>query len=542
MRKWGVLLLAAMLLTALALGAGAEEFFAEESFGGEESFTNEGFFEEEFFAEEPGEGVTEEALPEEPVEELEDRSIILFENETISADEADADWATIQPEITATVKKKKISLAWTFKDPTTGADVKLPKDVKFYIYRVERSNGFGWTDQAKTTTEKKYSYTAKKPGDYTFYVRAEYVKKGVERYGTFGKITVNVPSTGEWKKIKKITAVVDYDTHWEYDPELDDYVANNSFVPVMDIYSNEAPDAFEISATVKHKGEKTAIAVEPVTYDLEDWEIEDLTVGRSIRFGYWYFDSAPELKTGSKITFTVKPVIYDEENNKVYGKAKKSNTLTMKAPKASSSSSSASWKKAPTYVYAEQIAPLKVRLSWEHMGASSYLIHGIGKTPIEYTPGEYEYGYYTVELDVPKAGTYKLSVQPVGWEYNKKKDMDVQVKGKKSKAAKVKVVPPESLILAGVEYYKSDDEKTITIKWNSYADSVDRFEVFLADATHQKELSQKISYDPNTHQYSATFDTTVFTTERGNFTVKAITEGEVMASRNMWGLYITFAE
>lgn len=149
MKKWGVLLLAAMLLTALALGAGAEEFFAEESFGGEESFAGEGFFEEEFFAEEPGEDVTEEALPEEPVEELEDRSVI-----TLAPDLEAGEWAQDEddywkaaPVLQAQGKGKgKIVLTWVqdlYTEDEEGHSVPKTgfpsKDIKYYVYEVNPS-------------------------------------------------------------------------------------------------------------------------------------------------------------------------------------------------------------------------------------------------------------------------------------------------------------------------------------------------------------------------------------------------------------------
>ena len=146
MKKWGVLLLAAMLLTALALGAGAEEFFAEESFGGEESFAGEGFFEEEFFAEEPSEDVTEEAPPEEAAEELEDRSVITIapDLEAGEWEQDEEDYWKVAPVLQAEGKGKgQIVLTWVqdlhteddegYSVPKTGFP---SKDIKYYVYEV----------------------------------------------------------------------------------------------------------------------------------------------------------------------------------------------------------------------------------------------------------------------------------------------------------------------------------------------------------------------------------------------------------------------
>ena len=177
MRKWGVLLLAAMLLTALALGAGAEEFFAEESFGAEESFAGEGFFEEEFFAEEPDEDVTEEALPEEAAEELEDRSVI-----TLAPDLEAGEWERDEEDYWKAASvlqaegkgKGKIILTWvqdlhTEDDkgntvPKTGFP---SKDIKYYVYEVNPSGVMTQVGKPVAIAKKPLTVKAEnEEGDY----------------------------------------------------------------------------------------------------------------------------------------------------------------------------------------------------------------------------------------------------------------------------------------------------------------------------------------------------------------------------------------
>ena len=222
MRKWGVLLLAAMLLTALALGAGAEEFFAEESFSGEESFTDEGFFEEEFFAEEPGEDVTEEALPEEPAEELEDRSVATLNIDQIEMAEDGSDWWKTAPVLEAAWDDKKagqVKLSWVQPDI---ADKKLDKVVKYYVYAYDNRLGIGAACQvgkpvsaAKkpvTVALDSQSFTGlgasvtlkKQKTGTTYFVRTEKITKTSEEYGKSSNTVAyeGYEDDNKWKKIR----------------------------------------------------------------------------------------------------------------------------------------------------------------------------------------------------------------------------------------------------------------------------------------------------------------------------------------------------
>ena len=321
MRKWGVLLLAAMLLTALTLGAGAEEFFAEESFGGEESFADEGFFEEEFFAEEPGEGVTEEVLPEEPAEELEDRSVITLAPDYEYDEEwehSEADYWKEAPilEVSPIGKGGKIILTWVQDLYVEDDEDWYPKngfpskDIKYYVYEINpngvmtqvgkpiaiakkqltvNDNGEYYTGYGATVTLKNVA-----AGMHTYIVRAEKQIKAsaksklfVEEYGEASEPQVALSYYDDEYSVKNVTVASD-----GYNITLD-FVANLSLYepddwkPEMKGFEVKAEYTFwyyddDKEKDVKTKGTSVFYLGEDdiddlnSLWDIEHWEKEEI--------------------------------------------------------------------------------------------------------------------------------------------------------------------------------------------------------------------------------------------------------------------------
>lgn len=290
MKKRTGLLLVLALMFALAFSAQAEEFFAEETFGAEESFGEESFFEEEFFAEEesPAEGVTEEALPE---EELEDRSAVtlndyydwFYQNtEGYSSDIAAwtvngvnllkfKPYVSIEPVKIANQVKLKWDLPtyWDEKKSDYIPIKKLPKNIAWHVYEEDPHTG-AFFELAKTT---KNTVTLKNQalGWHLYIVRLERIKKGIhEEYGTRSvAASVNVEESTMWESVKKLTL--------KYATVLTS-TRITGMSPYITVRMREPVDKLEIQAKVTWKKKAPAAEYTDIL-SLTDWKAIPVTNG-----------------------------------------------------------------------------------------------------------------------------------------------------------------------------------------------------------------------------------------------------------------------
>ena len=259
MKKRTGLLLVLALMFALAFSAQAEEFFAEETFGAEESFGEESFFEEEFFAEEesPAEGVTEEALPE---EELEDRSVLATSN---TSDEMPYGFeAFSQPivDFKASVvdaKPNEVKLEWqhyTYEGDAVKS-VKLPSGFSYIVYERDPIN-YGVYYQVAKTTKRAVTLKNVASNWHEYFVRAEFAKNGVELYGQRSSTAyVIVQDTGLWKKLSKVSI--------RQEPTTSNVTGVN---PIVTVRAKEIPFNTRIEITVNYQGKTKA-----QKYEFEDF-------------------------------------------------------------------------------------------------------------------------------------------------------------------------------------------------------------------------------------------------------------------------------
>ena len=252
MKKRTGLLLVLALVFALAFSAQAEEFFAEETFGAEESFGEESFFEEEFFAEEesPAEGVTEEALPE---EELEDRSVLATNNKGDEGSGAVDPWIT-EPisDFKASVvdaKPNEVKLEWqhyTYEGDAVKS-VKLPSGFSYIVYEWDPIN-YGVYYQVAKTTKRTVTLKNVAKGWHDYIVRAEAAKNGVELYGKRSNIvSIEVQDTGLWKKLSKVSI--------RQEPTTSNYTRVD---PIVTVRTKEEPAAMRVEITVNYQGKTKA--------------------------------------------------------------------------------------------------------------------------------------------------------------------------------------------------------------------------------------------------------------------------------------------
>ena len=252
MKKRTGLLLVLALVFALAFSAQAEEFFAEETFGAEESFGEESFFEEEFFAEEesPAEGVTEEALPE---EELEDRSVLATNNK---GDEIGYGFeAFIEPivDFKASVvdaKPNEVKLEWqhyTYEGDAKKS-IKLPSGFSYIVYERDPIN-YGVYYQVAKTTKRTVTLKNVARDNHEYFVRAEFAKNGVELYGkrSSSPASVFVQDTGLWKKLSKVSI--------RQEPTTSNYTRVD---PIVTVRTKEEPAAMRVEITVNYQGKTKA--------------------------------------------------------------------------------------------------------------------------------------------------------------------------------------------------------------------------------------------------------------------------------------------
>lgn len=262
MKKRTGLLLVLALMFALAFSAQAEEFFAEETFGAEESFGEESFFEEEFFAEEesPAEGVTEEALPE---EELEDRSVLATNNKGDEGSGAVDPWIT-EPisDFKASVvdaKPNEVKLEWqhyTYEGDAVKS-VKLPSGFSYIVYERDPIN-YGVYYQVAKTTKRAVTLKNVASNWHEYFVRAEFAKNGVELYGQRSSTAnVIVQDTGLWKKLSKVSI--------RQEPTTSNVTRVN---PIVTVRTKEEPAAMRVEITVNYQGKTKAQKYEFENYFL----------------------------------------------------------------------------------------------------------------------------------------------------------------------------------------------------------------------------------------------------------------------------------
>ena len=495
------------LLTALALalaltGAVAEEFFAEESFGGETFFAEEDFFtEEDLFVEEmPEEDFTEEAAPEEP-DELEDRTIIAIATDDELTATLGQDWE-IAPVITsaaATKKANQVKITWTHTN-ADGQTIKLPKNTQYYVYEIDGETGVAF--QRAKTTKKSVTLKNQAYGLHLYFVRAEQVKKGAELYGNSSEVTdpVDVVSSTMWKKIQSM--------------KVYEEASDNGQDLVIRILVNEIADAYNISfkgSLGKAFGIKWSVGtyiwgkIKSVEIPSDEFDWKDVPSGSGYKYegelsinnsstlqqqfdgeSDWLAECelytedgefAKNLGHPKNMKVTTQPIWWDEVNEKTLKGSKKTvNVKKLYYDEAANTSV------APIIDLTMQCGPA-VFVTWTHEQSEDckYIIYD-GKKEIGRTE-EGEYSFMGELTGKGKAGTHKITVQPLYGE----------TKGKKSAAKSLKVIKGKKTPVTGI--LGPDDNGKASLMFFNSNPAVKEFFVSILDADGNVLASKTISVD-----------------------------------------------
>ena len=394
----------------------AEEFFAE--INGEESIFYEEYLEGGLFTI-SSEEAAEDVYPDEflNVEEPEARSIITVPQDQIDHPGQES-WmgAPIGFTTSGTKSVNKITLFWM---PPEGV-VKLPSNVKYYVYEIDRNMGIS-RQIGKATRKTKVTVSGLAEGEHSFFVRTELIDKETqaEFYGA-----ASAPAT--W--------IVEGSKLWKKKPSLSLSQSDEGTV-LLKFSVKEPADAYVIQK--KNNG---------------NWQTIGEQMGGAALEYEWSLSGIAE---GTKASFRVIPLKSGEK-----GKASSSKSITL----------SAAWQVSPK-LWTVQTGERTVKLSWEVIApAEGYRVFVNGKEAGESTV--VESGDRTAILKLKKGGKYTFQIQPYKTDENGNRAY-----GKKSPKTTLQLKEASAL----GAYNASADWRNgkLNIRWESGNSMAESYDVFL---------------------------------------------------------------
>ncbi len=537
MKRFALLLLAFAMLFVMA---SAEEQFIEEDFAAAASFDDEFFTEEGFF------GDVFEAEQPELEDDVEDRSVFLFEAEEDQRgdDTSLVGWQkwNIKKLTAAEGKKGKVTLTWELQkggdvEPTlpdssaqpSKAEMKAQKGVKIYIYQVDAITGIpSQVKKPVAITKNKMTVTVKTAGTYTWFARLEKVDKdGNEFLGRASEPTKPLTITSLNKKA--VTKAKAYYQNASEQPSEQKSAQPQPVITVsVDIFTKEAADTytFEVAQKSGNSGKATfkASDIEKLKAELQGtgcihvelFDNPDVT----------WTGAAPKLvANGKKITIKV---------TAPEGKAKKANVT----PKMITA------KTLPVIYSAVQVDATTVLVKWTDAAdqsnvnpATKYTISAgkAGSVTVDKKTALQEDGSYEAKL------TVKANTNPKG----KAKNIKITVKSdapksKKSKAYKLALQTEGKGAILDLKA-TMDEAGNLLLTWNGTVTVA--YEVYVTDGAHSAEIiksgtlmiapTEQPSSGPKAATYFAEFTADELAQlHKGyswSFTVKAVNGTHVVA-------------